>query len=75
MHCTFNLVLLRRMTRATRHRINAGACVLVLAYAAYQLATGDVASWPTLRAWLVGAEAVLGVVGAIWFWRRSLGAV
>jgi hypothetical protein len=62
------------MTRAARHRINAVICVLVIAYAVYQFATGDMGSWPTLRIWLVGAEAVLGVTGAIWFWRRSLGA-
>jgi hypothetical protein len=31
--------------------------------------------WPGLRIFLVSAEAVLGVIGAIWFWRRSLGTV
>ena len=62
------------MSRAMRYRINALICVLVLAYAAYQLATGDLTSWPTLRIWLVAAEAVLGVIGALWFSRRSLGA-
>ena len=62
------------MSRAMRYRINAGVCVLVLAYAAYQFAAGDVAVWPALRVFLVSAEAVLGVIGAIWFWRRSLGA-
>ena len=62
------------MSRALRYRINAGVCALVLAYAVYQFATGDVTSWPTLRVWLVSAEAFLGVLGAIWFWRRSLGA-
>ena len=60
------------MTRATRHRINAAICVLVLVYAIYQLATGAADSGG-LGAWLVGAEAALGVIGAIWFWRRSLG--
>ena len=60
-------------TRATRHRINAVICVLVLVYAIYQYATGAAGSGG-LRAWLVGAEAVLGVLGAIWFWRRSVGA-
>jgi O-antigen/teichoic acid export membrane protein len=61
------------MTRATRHRSNAAICVLVLVYAFYQFATGAADSGG-LSAWLVGAEAVLGVIGAIWFWRRSLGA-
>ena len=62
------------MTRPTRHRINAAICVAVLLYAIYQFATGDVSAGGPLRPWLVGAEAVLGAVGAIWFWRRSLGA-
>jgi hypothetical protein len=62
------------MTRATRYRINAAICALVLVYAIYQFATGEMDSGG-LRVWLVGAEAALGVIGAIWFWRRSLGAV
>ena len=62
------------MTRPTRHRINAAICVLVFAYAVYQFATGDIRSGSQLQAWLIGAEAVLGVIGAIWFWRRSLEA-
>jgi hypothetical protein len=61
------------MTRATRYRINAAICVLVLAYAIYQFAIGEASGNP-LRPWLVGAEAVLGIIGAIWFWRRSIGA-
>jgi len=62
------------MSRTMRYRINAGVCALVVAYAAYQFAIGDPASWPALRVFLVSAEAALGVIGAIWFWRRSLGA-
>jgi hypothetical protein len=63
------------MTRPTRYRINAAICVLVLAYAIYQFATGDYALSPgPMRAWLVGGEAAVGAIGAIWFWRRSLAA-
>ena len=62
------------MTRPTRHRINAAICGLVLIYAVYQFASGEASAGGSLRVWLVGAEAVLGVIGVIWFWRRSLGA-
>jgi hypothetical protein len=62
------------MTRATGHRINSAICVLVLAHAIYWFATGHATTATTLRVWLVVAQAVLGLGGAIWFWRRSLGA-
>ena len=62
------------MTRATGHRINAVICALVLAHAIYWFATGHSASATTVRVWLVVAQALLGVVGVVWFWRRSLTA-
>jgi hypothetical protein len=63
------------MTRATQHRINAAICALVLAHAVYWFATGHAATATTFRVSLVVAQAVLGVVGIVWFWRRSLGAL
>ena len=62
------------MTRATQHKINAAICALVFAHAIYWFATGHAATATTFRISLVIAQAVLGVVGIVWFWRRSLTA-
>jgi hypothetical protein len=59
------------MTRATQHRINAAICALVLAHAVYWFATGHAATATTLRVSLVVAQAVLGLFGIVWFWRRA----
>jgi 4-amino-4-deoxy-L-arabinose transferase-like glycosyltransferase len=63
------------MTRASAHRINAAVCALVFAHAIYWFATGHAAGASAFRVSLVVAQAVLGVVGIAWFWRRSLGAL
>ena len=63
------------MTRATGHRINSAICALVLAHAIYWFATGHAATATTFRVSLVIAQAVLGLFGIIWFWRRSLSAL
>jgi hypothetical protein len=62
------------MTRATQHRINSAICALVFAHAIYWFAMGHAATATTFRISLVVAQAVLGVVGIVWFWRRSLDA-
>jgi len=62
------------MTRATQHKINAAICALVLAHAIYWFATGHAEAATTFRISLVVAQAVLGAVGIVWFWRRSLSA-
>jgi hypothetical protein len=63
------------MTRATQHRINAAICALVFAHAIYWFATGHAATATTFRVSLVIAQAALGIVGVVWFWRRSRGAL
>jgi hypothetical protein len=63
------------MTRANVHRINTAICALVLAHAIYWFATGHAATATTFRVSLVVAQAVLGIIGIVWFWRRSLGAL
>jgi uncharacterized membrane protein (DUF485 family) len=62
------------MTRASGHRINAAICVLVLAHAVYWLASGHIGSATTVRIALAVAQAALGLIGTIWFWRRARGA-
>jgi hypothetical protein len=62
------------MTKVSRHRINAAICLLVVAHALYWLLSGRLEFASTLRITLVVAEAVLGLGGAVWFWRRSRGA-
>jgi hypothetical protein len=62
------------MTRAARHRINSAICALVLAHAVYWFVMGHAATATTFRVSLVVAQAVLGVFGTVWFWRRSLDA-
>jgi hypothetical protein len=63
------------MTRAAQHRINSAICALVFAHAIYWFATGHAATATTFRVSLVIAQAVLGIVGIVWFWRRSQGAL
>jgi hypothetical protein len=63
------------MTRAAAHRINAAICALVLAHAIYWFATGHASTATTLRVSLMVAQAALGAVGIVWFWRRSRGAL
>jgi len=62
------------MTNASRHRINAVICLLVLAHAVYWFMTGRAEFASTFRIGLVVAQAVLGLGGAAWFWSRSRGA-
>ena len=59
------------MARPMRHQINAVICAVVLAHALYWFISGQSAGATTLRTGLVVAQAVLGLVGAVWFWRRA----
>jgi hypothetical protein len=62
------------MTGSARHLINAVICGLVLAHAIYWFASGRMETATELRIGLVVAQAILGLVGVIWFWSRSRGA-
>jgi hypothetical protein len=62
------------MTKASRHRINALICLLVLAHAVYWFLSGQTPFASNVRVGLVVAQAVLGLGGAAWFWSRSRGA-
>ena len=62
------------MTRSARHLINAVICGLVLAHAIYWFASGRMETATGLRIGLVVAQAILGLVGVVWFWSRSRGA-
>ena len=62
------------MTRSARHLINAVICGFVLAHAIYWFASGRVETATEIRIGLVVAQAILGLVGVIWFWSRSRGA-
>lgn len=59
------------MTRSARYLINAAICALVLAHAIWWFATGRSATATDVRTGLVVVQAILGLVGVIWFWRRS----
>ena len=59
------------MSTALRHRINAAICVLVLAHAIYLFATDRLEGATDLRIGLAVAQAVLGLLGALWFWNRA----
>jgi hypothetical protein len=59
------------MTGSARHLINAVICGLVLAHAIYWLASGRMETATELRIGLVVAQAIVGLVGMIWFWSRS----
>ena len=61
------------MTNSVRHLINAVICALVLVHAVYWLVSGHMETATELRIGLVFAQALLGLVGAIWFWTRSRG--
>jgi high-affinity Fe2+/Pb2+ permease len=61
------------VTKSTRHRINAAICVLVLAHAVYWFVTGNTQEATSLRIGIYVAQAVAGLIGAIWFWSRSRG--
>ena len=63
------------MTRATGHRINAAICALVLAHAIWWFATGHAAGASAFRVSLVIAQAVLGLLGIVWFYWRSISAL
>jgi high-affinity Fe2+/Pb2+ permease len=63
------------MSRATQHRINAAICALVFAHAIYWFVTGHAATATNFRISLVIAQAVVGVVGVVWFWKRARGAL
>lgn len=62
------------MSRSTRYVINAILCLLVAAHAIYWFANGNAATATQLRTGLVVAQAVLGVIGAVWFFTRARGA-
>ncbi|HEX7079433.1 MAG TPA: hypothetical protein VF329_00265 [Gammaproteobacteria bacterium] len=62
------------MPRSLRHKINALICVLIAAHAVYWFATGRMETATSLRTGLVVAQAVVGAIGAIWFWRRARAA-
>jgi hypothetical protein len=62
------------MTKASRHRINAVICLLVLAHAVYLFLSGRMEFASNLRVGLAVAQVVLGLGGAVWFWSRSRGA-
>jgi hypothetical protein len=59
------------MSKASRHRVNAVVCLFALAYAIWWFATGQMSTAPTWRVVLMGALALLGVFGAVWFVRRA----
>jgi hypothetical protein len=61
------------MNKATRHRINAVICLLVLAHAIYWYLSGHLEFATPLRKGLLVAQALLGLGGAVWFWNRSRG--
>jgi len=61
------------MNKATRHRINAVICLLVLAHAIYWYLSGQIEFASPLRKGLLVAQALLGLGGAVWFWNRSRG--
>jgi hypothetical protein len=61
------------MTKAARYRINAAICALVLAHAIYWFISGRMEFATDMRIGLVVAQAVLGLIGVVWFWSRSRG--
>jgi high-affinity Fe2+/Pb2+ permease len=54
-----------------RHQINAVVCAVVLAHAIYWFISGESQTATGLRTSLVVAQAILGLVGAVWFWQRA----
>jgi hypothetical protein len=61
------------MTKTARYRINAAICALVLVHAIYRFVSGRTEFATDLWVGLVVAQAVLGLIGVIWFWSRSRG--
>jgi hypothetical protein len=61
------------MNRSTRYHINAILCLLVAAHAVYWFVNGNADTATQLRTALAVAQAVLGVIGAVWFWSRARG--
>lgn len=61
------------MSRSTRYVINAILCLLVAGHAILWFANGNAETATQLRIGLVVAQAVLGVIGAVWFFSRSRG--
>ncbi|HEX6997163.1 MAG TPA: hypothetical protein VF322_03400 [Gammaproteobacteria bacterium] len=61
------------MRKQTRHQINLFICALVLAHAAYWFWSGnhEFATAPAVA--LRAAQAVVGLLGIVWFWRRAQG--
>lgn len=59
------------MTRPMRHQINSALCALVLGHAVYWFVSGQAVTATTFRTSLVVAQAVLGLIGVVWFWRRA----
>jgi high-affinity Fe2+/Pb2+ permease len=57
--------------RPMQHRFNALICALVLAHAIYWFFSDSFETATTLRTSLRAAQAVLGLFGMVWFWRRS----
>ena len=62
------------MSKASRHRINALICLLVLAHAVYRFLSGQMPFASGMWVGLVVAQAVVGLGGAVWFWSRARGA-
>jgi hypothetical protein len=54
-----------------QHKFNALICALVFAHAVYWFLTDSYETATTLRTSLRVAQGVLGLVGVVWFWRRS----
>jgi hypothetical protein len=46
-------------------------CLLALVYALYWFATGKMDGVPAWRVASMGMLVVVGIGGAIWFWRRG----
>jgi hypothetical protein len=59
------------MSKGSRHRVNAVVCLLALVYALYWFATGKMDGVPAWRVASMGMLVVVGIGGAIWFWRRG----
>jgi hypothetical protein len=62
------------MSKGSRHRVNALVCLLALGYAVYWFGSGQAANASGLRVGLMAALALLGIGGAVWFFRRARGA-
>jgi hypothetical protein len=60
------------MTRSSRHRINAAIGVLVLAHGIYRFVANEMVLATDLRTASIVAEVAIGLLGAVWFWFRSL---